>query len=120
MEPREPAVLRADGAVAMSEARAPERPRVNDAPLVYVAGLWRRLLAALVDGAIVLPAAYLLARLAGRLAGVGLPAARNTSVDYWLDLALAGDPALWGFLGLTLTIGLLYLLLFQTMAGRTL
>jgi uncharacterized RDD family membrane protein YckC len=41
-------------------------------------------------------------------------------VDYWLDLALGGEPALWGAFGLGLAIAVIYLLVFQATLGRTL
>jgi uncharacterized RDD family membrane protein YckC len=88
--------------------------------VVYVAGFWRRALAALADAVILIPLSVLLVKLAGRVAGLEVPSPRRMGIDYWLDLALAGDPGLLGALGLTAAIVLVYLLLFQAMAGRTL
>jgi uncharacterized RDD family membrane protein YckC len=88
--------------------------------VVTVAGFWRRVLAAGIDGLIVFPAAFLLAWLAGKLAGVSLPDARHTAPDYWLDLAIAGEPALWGTIGLVLAIAVIYLFLFHMTVARTL
>ena len=85
-----------------------------------VAGFWRRALAAGVDALVVVPAALVLAVLAGRLAGVALPDARHTALDYWLDLAISGEPALWGTFGLVLAIAVIYLFLFHMTVGRTL
>jgi uncharacterized RDD family membrane protein YckC len=109
------------------DARDPEvqdtppsvRPRLEDGPIVHVAGFWRRLAASMVDLVVALPIAYLLAKIAGHFANVHLPAARRTGIDYWLDLALAGDPALWGGIGLSGAIVALYLYLFQVMAAAT-
>lgn len=92
----------------------------EDVPVVVVAGFFRRAAAGFVDGAIVLPISSLVAFLAGRLSGLALPPARQRGIDYWLDLMLAGDPALWGAITLGAVIAALYLLLFQALAGRTL
>jgi uncharacterized RDD family membrane protein YckC len=92
----------------------------TDAPVtVHVAGFWRRAAQGIVDGAIVLPVAFLLSWIAGKLSGLVLPAARSPGIDYWLDLALAGEPALWGGLLLGAAIVTMYLLIFQAMAGQT-
>jgi uncharacterized RDD family membrane protein YckC len=105
---------------ARAEIAAEPAPRLRtSAPTVYVAGFWRRSLAALVDAAAIVPVAFLITLLAGRLAGLSLPEAQRTGIDYWIDLALAGEPALWGSIGLFLAIVVIYLLVFQAMAGRT-
>lgn len=88
-------------------------------PTVTVAGFWRRAAQAIVDAAIVVPVAFFLSWVAGKLSGLVLPAARSPGIDYWLDLALAGEPALWGGLLLGVFIACLYLLLFVAIAGRT-
>jgi uncharacterized RDD family membrane protein YckC len=87
---------------------------------VTVAGFWRRLVGGAIDALIVMPAWLLLAWLAGKLTGLALPAAHSATIDYWLDLFLAGDPALWGALGLGAAIAAVYLLVFQVTMGRTL
>jgi uncharacterized RDD family membrane protein YckC len=127
MDAREPEVLTTPPGVRPSTEKPhekpgpdrPTRPRLDDGPIVHVAGFWRRLAASLVDLLVAVPIAFILAKLAGRVAGIHLPPARRTGLDYWLDLALAGDPALWGGLGLGAAIVALYLYLFQVMAGRT-
>jgi uncharacterized RDD family membrane protein YckC len=129
MQEREPSILTGDGAGAnkvsarpVPEARPGERrPREASAegPVVVVAGFWRRLAAALVDLAAIVPVAWLITWIAGNLAGMHLPEARHTGVDYWLDLALAGEPALWGGVVLFVAVAVIYLLLFQTLAART-
>jgi uncharacterized RDD family membrane protein YckC len=83
------------------------------APTFYAAGFWRRLGAALVDVAIILPVAMLLAWLAGQLAGVHLPESRHYGVDFWLDLLLSSDPALLGMLGLLIATAAIYATIFQ-------
>jgi uncharacterized RDD family membrane protein YckC len=89
---------------------------------VYVVGFWRRLAAAAVDGAIVIPAALVVTLIASRLAGVHMPPSNLgvLDVDLWIDLILASDPALLMGFGLTLAIGLCYLLIFHITLGRTL
>jgi uncharacterized RDD family membrane protein YckC len=126
MGAREPSLLSGDGtasldaepapsaAAAMGRAREPARREV------LVAGFWRRAAATAIDALAVLPALLLLVFVAGRLAQLTLPAARLTDLDVWLDLALAGDPALWGMVGLSTTLVVIYLLVFQTTLGRTL
>ncbi len=115
----------APAAPAVRETRPPSRPSVRGQTsparaIVTVAGFWRRAVAAGIDAIIVIPAALLLALAAGRLAGVALPDARRTAIDYWLDLAISGEPALWGTLGLALAIGVIYLFLFHMTLARTL
>jgi uncharacterized RDD family membrane protein YckC len=86
---------------------------------VWVAGFWRRAAAAVVDLALVAPLAALAVWLAKRLAGLDLPPVRAANLDAWLDLLLAGDPAVLGALGLASAIAAVYLVLFQTLAART-
>ena len=92
----------------------------NSAPIFYAAGFWRRLAGAILDILIVLPVCIILAYGAGRLAGISLPDTRRNGIDFWLDLALGHNPALFGALGLTISIGIIYLLLFQITQARTL
>jgi uncharacterized RDD family membrane protein YckC len=139
MSLREPALLgdRAEDApgaagddddVAVAPPPRPSSPAVSrasargQAPTVYVVGFWRRLAGALVDSAIVLPAAIVITVIASRLAGVHLPPSNLgvLDVDLWIDLVLASDPALLMGVGLTVAIGLCYLLVFHVALGRTL
>lgn len=132
---REPSILASGGTseagqgnlspAANRPASAPRPPSVTRAETatglqVTVAGFWRRLVAGALDAMVVLPAWLLLAWLAGKLTGLHLPAADTATIDYWLDLFLAGDPALWGALGLGAAVGAVYLLVFQVTMGRTL
>lgn len=136
MVEREPSILKGDGdRVTESESIGHEKPtaptesrhlagagraRQREASVtVVVAGFWRRAVAAGVDAFLVVPVASLLAWVAGKLSGFALPSARHTGPDFWLDLAMAGDPALLGALGLSFAIWLLYLLLFQAMLSGT-
>ena len=97
------------------------RPR-RESPTVYVVGFWRRLAAALIDLALVIPAALVITVIAIRITGVHMPPKnlRVVDVDLWLDLVLATDPALVIALVLFAAIGLVYVLVFQIIIGRTL
>ncbi len=97
---------------------APTRRR-REAPVFRVAGFWRRLAAAAIDLAIILPVALALSWVAGKAAGVHLPPSRHRGLDFWLDLFLASDPALFGAIGLTLAIATVYILLFQVTMAQT-
>ena len=115
-------------------ATAAERPRLDrtpasttppgrrEAPSVYVVGFWKRLLAATIDLAIVIPAALLMTLIVSKIAGVHLPPSnlKVLDIDMWIDLVLATDPALVMGMVMFLAIGLTYLLVFQIVVGRTL
>jgi uncharacterized RDD family membrane protein YckC len=90
------------------------------APTFYVAGFWRRLAAGLIDLTVLAPVLVLLTWLAAIITGIQLPAANHRGLDFWLDMFLAGEPALVGGVGLALAIALIYLFLFQATTGRTL
>lgn len=105
-------------AAAFVKRPAPLGKRTT-APTFYVAGFWRRLAAAMIDLAIILPVSYLLCWIAGSLAGIHLPQSRHRGLDFWLDLFLDSDPALVGAFGLTLAIGAIYVMVFQVTAART-
>jgi uncharacterized RDD family membrane protein YckC len=104
-------------------ARAAEKPKASDvsprASRHLAAGFWRRLLAALVDSAIILPVSLALAWGAGAAAGIQLPATSQSGVDFWLDLLLGADPALLGFVILLATIAAAYSLIFESTLSRT-
>lgn len=91
----------------------------GDAPKFYVGGFWARALAGGLDALIILPIALILAKVAGSLANLHIPASRVQGLDFWLDLLLAGEPALLGALGLTLAIASTYSLIFHISMGRT-
>lgn len=90
------------------------------APTFYVAGFWRRLAAGLIDLCVLAPVMLILTWLAAVITGIRLPAANFRGLDFWLDMFLAGEPALIGGIGLALAIALIYLFLFQATTGRTL
>ena len=100
----------------MQAAYAPEPARPE---VVLVAGFWRRLAAALVDTAIVVPVVWVLALVMGGILGVHLPAARHRGPDFWLDLMLEGQAAFVGATALAVVCASLYMLLFQGMLGHT-
>jgi uncharacterized RDD family membrane protein YckC len=123
MSEREPAVLR-DEAVPASEPPPPQlqRPSRREAPIVHVAGFWKRAAAAAIDLAIVIPASLIIIFIVSKIAGVHLPPKHMKlfDVDLWIDLVLATDPALLMGLVLTIAIGLTYLVVFHIVLGRTL
>jgi uncharacterized RDD family membrane protein YckC len=97
----------------------PERLARPQPPTFRVAGFWRRVAGALVDLAIVMPVGLLLSWIAGSIAGISLPASKHRGPDFWLDLLLTNDPALWGAIGLTSAIVVIYLLLFHVTLAQT-
>lgn len=98
------------------------RPGRREAPTVYVVGFWKRLVAAAIDLAIVVPAALLITLIASKIASVPLPPnnIRLLDVDMWIDRVLDADGAVVMAMVLTLAIGMTYLLVFQILVGRTL
>ncbi|HEU4730444.1 MAG TPA: RDD family protein, partial [Kofleriaceae bacterium] len=122
----EPGALPPPAGPAPQASRPPPPPQPlararRDAQAVYVIGFWRRLAAASIDLAVVLPAALIIAALAGWATGLHLPGNLHVfDVDLWIDLVLATDPALVMGLVLCCAIGLTYLLVFQIVVGRTL
>jgi uncharacterized RDD family membrane protein YckC len=127
-EATEPSVLREPNAGSRAieppvRPSVPElRPSARAAPTVYVVGFWKRLAAAIVDLAIIIPISLVITLIVSKIAGVHLPPSnmRILDIDLWIDLALATDPALlMGFILFT-AIGMTYLLVFQIILGRTL
>jgi uncharacterized RDD family membrane protein YckC len=112
---RPPGAERGEGRAAASPY---DQPREH-APTFMAAGFWRRLGGGLIDLAVLVPITLLLVWLAGTLTGIGLPRARYHSLDFWLDLLLASDPALLGAAGMAIAIALIYALVFQLTTGRT-
>lgn len=84
-----------------------------------MAGFWRRVAAAFIDLAIIMPVTWIMSWVTGALTGIHLPASRHRGLDFWLDLLLASDPALLGFVGLTLAIATVYVLVFQITLAHT-
>jgi len=124
MSEREPAVLR-DEAVLPAEPPPPLRtktPGRREATTVHVVGFWKRAAAAVIDLAIIVPAALLIILIVSKIGGVHLPPKnmKLLDVDLWIDLVLATDPALVMGLVLMLAIGMTYLVVFHIVLGRTL
>jgi uncharacterized RDD family membrane protein YckC len=107
----------------MTEPREQAQTRGPDTaagePAVYVAGLWRRLCAALLDALLLAPVLWLLGFLVFFVAGYRAPLGPVLSVESLLELLLDSGGALHGFLGVGLVILLLYGFLFLTTTGAT-
>jgi len=93
--------------------------RGGSAPVVHVAGFWRRFAAGWVDVAIILPVGLILSWVARSLAGVHLPASRIHGPDFWLDLILASDPAIMTTFVMVLIVAVVYLMVFQALRAQT-
>jgi uncharacterized RDD family membrane protein YckC len=118
--------LEAESRAKQAEVDEVEPPKPvlkrREGELVHVVGFWRRMAAAIVDLAIIIPATLIVTLLASKLSGVHMPP-RNLhllDIDLWIDLVLATDPAVVMGLVLLVAIGLAYLLVFQITMGRTL
>ncbi|MDX2093162.1 MAG: RDD family protein [Kofleriaceae bacterium] len=113
---------RSTKAATSTASEPPVRPSRREAPTVFVVGFWKRLAAAAIDLAIVIPASLLITLLASKIGGVALPPSniRLLDLDMWIDLVLAGDGAVVMAMVLSLAIGMIYLLVFQILVGRTL
>jgi uncharacterized RDD family membrane protein YckC len=132
MSEREPAVLVDEPTKAATpEAKAAaEAPRIQrsvapgrrEAASVYVVGFWKRLAAAAVDFAVIVPVALFITFIVSKASGVHLPAKnlKVTDVDMWIDLVLATNPAIVMGLVLFIAITLIYLFVFHMTLGRTL
>jgi uncharacterized RDD family membrane protein YckC len=111
---REPA-----GEAVERPSSLPRRPQVQG-PTVHVAGFWRRSAAAVIDLAVVVPVAALMCWAVSAAADVRLPPSKTRSLDFWLDLVIASDPALVTGAVVSLLVLSLYLLAFHVLLGRTL
>jgi uncharacterized RDD family membrane protein YckC len=100
----------------------PTRVSRRDQTSVWVVGFWKRLVAAVIDLGVVVPAALLITLIVSKVAGVRLPNRnmRVVDVDMWIDLVLASDPALVMGVGLFVAVGMIYLLVMHITLGRTL
>lgn len=98
------------------------RPGKREPAAVHVVGFWKRLVAAAIDLAIIVPAAMIITLLASKIASIHLPPSNLHlfDIDLWIDLVLAIDPALVMGMVLFIAIGLVYLLVFHSVRGRTL
>jgi len=98
--------------------RTPEAS-AEHAPEVQVAGMWRRLLATLVDAAILAPLLVLLGYVAFRVTGYRVPLGPELRVETALELILEGGTMLYGLAGLGVFLLLLYGFLFMSTTGAT-
>ncbi len=87
---------------------------------VRVAGLWRRLLATIVDGVVLSPVLLLLGWLAFRVTGLRPPVGQDLRPEAILEVFLEGGSFLYGLIGTGLVILLLYGVLFMATTGATL
>jgi uncharacterized RDD family membrane protein YckC len=94
----------------------------REAASVHVVGFWKRWVAAAIDLAIVIPVSLIITLIASKIIGVHLPPSNLHvfDIDLWIDLVLATDPALLMGIVLFVAIGLVYLLVFHIVRGRTL
>ncbi|HET6613643.1 MAG TPA: RDD family protein [Kofleriaceae bacterium] len=90
-----------------------------DGPVFCAAGFWRRLAAAAIDLAIILPMGLALWWLGAQVTGLHLPPIRLIGPDVWIDLLLAANPALIAGLVLILTTACVYVMVFQVTRSRT-
>lgn len=86
---------------------------------VFVAGLWRRLLAAGVDAVLLAPVLGLTFWLALRVSGATLPTASGLRPETVLEMVLEGSPLLYGGIALGALVVLLYGGLFMAITGAT-
>lgn len=92
--------------------------RASDA-VVFVAGLWRRLLAAILDLIFLAPVLLFLIWLACRIAGVAFPSLVSLRIESLLEIFLQGQPLHYSLLAMAVVILLLYGFLFTATVGAT-
>ncbi len=125
LSPKQKAIASVSAAVAtispepLSTPGVKRRTRRKDRTF-YVVGFWKRVLAAAIDLAVIVPIALALIWISSKITGLQLPASNHQGPDYWLDQFLTSHPALVGGLGLMLGIACMYVLIFQITMGRTL
>lgn len=87
--------------------------------MVRVAGMWRRLLAASVDGLLLAPVLVFLVWLAFKVTGVPLPSLSDVRFESLLEIFHEGGSLVYGLLGVGILILVLYGFLFVTTTGAT-
>lgn len=98
-------------------------PRARDeddvaAPVVHVAGLWRRLAAACIDLVLIAPVLGLAAFVALKVVGSEIP--RSTlRLELFLELAIRGGAAFYGSVAALVVLALLYGFVFVSTVGST-
>ena len=100
---------------ASEEKPSDEKPD-DAAPVVHVAGMWRRVVAGVVDLVCLLPVLALAGWLALRVSGLRM-AAGPMRLETILELIIRGGAGFWGSLALATTLALLYGFLFIATTG---
>jgi uncharacterized RDD family membrane protein YckC len=105
--------------ITVEATRSEPRKRNQDA--VVVVGFFRRLLAAVIDFALIFPAAALMTWLASKIGGVHLPPSNIglLDLDMWFDYFLRAEPAIIMAVAILVAVTLIYLLVFQITIART-
>ncbi len=85
-----------------------------------MAGFWQRAAAAAIDGGVLFVTLGILGVVIALVTGARIPNLREIGLDYVIELALGGQPAVVLGLALATGVGVLYFLLFHAMSGQTL
>jgi uncharacterized RDD family membrane protein YckC len=93
--------------------------RVPSGPVVHVAGLWRRLLATIIDLLLLSPALAFLGWIAIRVSGLSLPLRLQIGLESLMELVLEGGGVMVSIGIISLIILALYEILFMTTMGAT-
>jgi uncharacterized RDD family membrane protein YckC len=110
---------RAEGAMAPLEAAAQISGKAPEVIHFRVAGFFERVLASLVDALIVLPLFALLAWAGSAVTGVGIPPARELTLDLIVGLVIEknGPVIFWGVM--LVILAFLYCFIFLATRGQT-
>lgn len=107
----------------MAMAATPSAPvpaQVAEGPATYrVAGFWRRLCAAAIDAALILPVLCLIAAVIALVLGQPLPRLREIGPDLLVSALLDGDSLSEALLPLSFVLCLIYFFLFHFFRGQT-
>lgn len=103
----------------MTESEKKIRPPVKRAPQFYAAGFFRRLFAFSVDLLVIFPVALLLAWFGGEMIDLAMPASREFTLDFWIDLILMKDLVLLSYLCMVAGIVSFYFFIFQAAFSQT-
>jgi uncharacterized RDD family membrane protein YckC len=94
-------------------------PENASGPTVFVAGLWRRLAAVVLDAACLVPVFFLVAWIAFGISGARLPSKIEPRLEAVLELFLGGGTLLYSLLALGILLLLIYGFLFTATLGAT-
>lgn len=89
------------------------------APVVHVAGLWRRIAAGVIDSLLVAPIVVLAAYLAIKVTGIEISSWGALRLELLLEIALRGGLAFYGSVALAVLLALLYGFVFISTMGST-